>query len=132
METDINTCLNQTSSWRYYAEVEEHQLTDTSNNYPSKPRVQFHVDPKSNPIYILVKEEMLIIDSIDLFGNLGGLLGLFVGFSFFGYSSALIDFIFIRLHKGVTSGVTSVTAVTPKLSDTLTGSQSGGQIEPTT
>jgi hypothetical protein len=36
-------------------------------------------------------DEMLIIDKIGLLGNLGGLLGLFVGFSIFGYVSIVLD-----------------------------------------
>ena len=98
MEKVVNTCLNQSSYWRYDAAIEEHQLVKSNLDIYPNPLIQFHVGPKSNPIHILVKEEMLIIDSIDLFGNLGGLLGLFVGFSFFGYSSPLIDFIFTRIH----------------------------------
>ena len=41
-----------------------------------------------------VHEEVLILDEIALFGNLGGLLGLFVGFSIFGYISSSVDAIF--------------------------------------
>jgi hypothetical protein len=40
---------------------------------------------------VLVYEETLVIDQIGLLGNLGGLLGLFVGFSVFGYTSVLYD-----------------------------------------
>ena len=36
-------------------------------------------------------DEMLIVDKIGLLGNLGGLLGLFVGFSIFGYASIVLD-----------------------------------------
>ena len=36
-------------------------------------------------------DEMLIVDEIGLLGNLGGLLGLFVGFSIFGYVSIFLD-----------------------------------------
>ena len=36
-------------------------------------------------------DEMLIVDEIGLLGNLGGLLGLFVGFSIFGYVSIVLD-----------------------------------------
>ena len=42
-------------------------------------------------------EEMLIVDDIALIGNLGGLLGLFVGFSVFGYVSTLIDVILEKI-----------------------------------
>ena len=43
------------------------------------------VHPKS--YRVVMYDEMLIVDKIGLLGNLGGLLGLFVGFSIFGYVS---------------------------------------------
>ena len=50
---------------------------------------QFIVSPKSHQITMF--DEMLIVDKIGLLGNLGGLLGLFVGFSIFGYASIVLD-----------------------------------------
>ena len=50
---------------------------------------QFIVSPKSHQITMF--DEMLIVDKIGLLGNLGGLLGLFVGFSIFGYASTVLD-----------------------------------------
>ena len=41
-----------------------------------------------------VYEEVLIIDEIGLVGSLGGSLGLFVGFSFFGYATPLLEAVF--------------------------------------
>ena len=41
-----------------------------------------------------VYEEVLIIDEIGLVGSLGGSLGLFVGFSFFGYTTPLLEAVF--------------------------------------
>ena len=38
-------------------------------------------------------EEILIIDEISLIGSLGGSLGLFIGFSFFGYITTFLDVI---------------------------------------
>ena len=38
-------------------------------------------------------EEILIVDEISLIGSLGGSLGLFIGFSFFGYITTLLDVI---------------------------------------
>ena len=47
------------------------------------------VSPKS--YRVMMYDEMLIVDKIGLLGNLGGLLGLFVGFSIFGYASIVLD-----------------------------------------
>ena len=38
-------------------------------------------------------EEILIVDEISLIGSLGGSLGLFIGFSFFGYITTFLDVI---------------------------------------
>jgi hypothetical protein len=37
------------------------------------------------------------MDEIELLGNLGGLLGLFVGFSIFGYASIVLDMILEKI-----------------------------------
>ena len=57
------------------------------------------IHPKSDQI--LEYEEVLIFDDIALLGNLGGLLGLFVGFSVFGYASILVDIILENIKPGV-------------------------------
>ena len=44
-----------------------------------------------------VYEEVLILDEIGLVGSLGGSLGLFVGFSFFGYVTPLLELLFDEL-----------------------------------
>ena len=40
---------------------------------------------------MILHREVLIFDEIGLLSSLGGALGLFVGFSFFGYATAIID-----------------------------------------
>ena len=95
-ETMVNTCLNQTKYKKYKSEVEQISFNckDSDNCI-----VQFAIYPKSDQI--LVFEEMLIVDKIVLLGNLGGLLGLFVGFSVFGYASILLDLILEKIRYGI-------------------------------
>ena len=42
-------------------------------------------------------EEILIVDDIGLIGSLGGSLGLFVGFSFFGSVTPILDAMFEKM-----------------------------------
>ena len=86
MKRVINTCLNQSKFTKYNSEVE---LVSVSTTDSTPPMVNFLIKFGSNEV--LVYEETLIIDKIGLLGNLGGLLGLFVGFSIFGYASVLFD-----------------------------------------
>ena len=44
-----------------------------------------------------VFEEVLILDEIGLIGSLGGSLGLFVGFSFFGYAIPILEIAFNKV-----------------------------------
>ena len=44
-----------------------------------------------------IYEEVLIFDDIGLLGSLGGSLGLFIGFSFFGYTVTILDAILDKL-----------------------------------
>ena len=44
-----------------------------------------------------VYEEVLILDEIGLIGSLGGSLGLFIGFSFFGYVMPLLEALFDKV-----------------------------------
>ena len=46
-----------------------------------------------------VHEEVLILDEIALLGYLGGSLGLFIGFSIFGYISTTFDVLFDTCFK---------------------------------
>ena len=93
-EAMINTCLNQTKYKRYISDIKQvsFKCKESSAWYCL---TQFMIHPKSDQI--LEYKEMLIVDEIALLGNLGGLLGLFVGFSVFGYASYLVDLILEKI-----------------------------------
>ena len=86
MKAHINKCLSQSKFTKYNSEVEVVSMSTTDS---TPPMLQFLIKLGSNEV--LAYEETLIIDKIGLLGNLGGLLGLFVGFSVFGYASVLFD-----------------------------------------
>ena len=96
----IDACLNQTKYKKYISEVDLEQF-DCKDKRSTNCGVNFLVYPKSDQI--LAYEEMLIVDEISLLGNLGGLLGLFVGFSVFGYASVLVDVILEKIRPGILS-----------------------------
>ena len=90
----INTCLNQTKYKKYISEIK--QISFKCKELSTYNCItQFMIHPKSDRI--LEYEEVLIVDDIALLGNLGGLLGLFVGFSVFGYASTLVDIILEKI-----------------------------------
>ena len=99
----VNTCLNQTKYKKYKSEVEQISFNckDSDNCI-----VQFAIYPKSDQI--LEYEEMLIVDNIALMGNLGGLLGLFIGFSVFGYASTLVEVILEKIKPENTMRVVTL------------------------
>ena len=96
MKENINKCLNQTKYMECISEVERESVFCKN---ASKCVTQFMINPKSNN-KILAYEEMLMIDELGLLGNLGVLLGLFVGVSVFGYASILVDIILENIKPG--------------------------------
>ena len=81
---------------QYTTRVEQVELAMESvrqdlNNVTEDMNAQFSMMFASNDADIF--EEILIIDEISLIGSLGGSLGLFIGFSFFGYITSFFDVI---------------------------------------
>ena len=98
---NIRTCLEQKEITQYSARIEQIAnskigtfLTQEADNMS---QVQFIVKftSKSRTIH----EEMQIHDEIWLLGSLGGSLGLFIGFSFFGSVATLFDKFIDMLSK---------------------------------
>ena len=77
-------CLKQQSFKTYSAEVENFHISEQNLT-----EVRFLL-AFSEKIKI-TNDEVLIFSGIDLLSSLGGALGLFIGFSFFGYISTLLD-----------------------------------------
>ena len=89
MKKNITRCLRQSKFTKYNSEVKMVSMSNSASKLHKIKIVQFFIKLKSNEVWVY--EETLIIDKIGLLGNLGGLLGLFVGFSVFGYASILFD-----------------------------------------
>ena len=92
----IVTCLMQKNFKQYTTRVEQVELVTESviqdlNNITEDMNAQFSIMFASKDADIF--EEILIVDEISLIGSLGGSLGLFIGFSFFGYITTFLNFI---------------------------------------
>ena len=90
----IEKCLHQKSFKQYTLRVEQVELEngiEEFDNSTEDMNVQFSLRFTSNDADIF--EEILVVDEISLIGSLGGSLGLFIGFSFFGYITTFLDLI---------------------------------------
>ena len=101
LEQTIQKCLMQ-STFLQYSIVSNDLVTipfhyirqaywDTFKEFLKPNNSIVEIEIKISSDIQTVHEEVLILDEIALFGNLGGLLGLFVGFSIFGYISSSVD-----------------------------------------
>ena len=52
------------------------------------------------PARVLVREEYLVYDFVAMISSIGGTMGLFVGFSFSGLASCLMDKLQLLMGKG--------------------------------
>ena len=93
----LKECLQQKKFKQYTASISNVQLgaAGVQSFYKDQMNVQFILElaSKKRNIY----EEMLMIDEIGLIGLLGGALGLFVGFSFFGYVTPILQGAFNKI-----------------------------------
>ena len=92
-------CLKLKTFKQYFAAIEstDIRMKDGDRFLNTSMAIQFMLRFSSN----ISKEhqEILVFDGIDLLGSLGGALGLFIGFSFFGCATTFLE---IVLEKAVT------------------------------
>ena len=90
-------CLNLKKFKQYSATIKNDVLgTDELEKYfENKMNVQFMIKLASKKRNVF--EEVLIFDEIGLVGSLGGSFGLFVGFSFFGCITPILDSAFNKV-----------------------------------
>ena len=91
----IKECL-QRKEFKHYSGKTEHDEVEYDNPIEGfvngTMNIEFLVGSELNTKNVY--EEILIVDDIGLVGSLGGSLGLFVGFSFFGYVTPILEAIF--------------------------------------
>ena len=76
--------MKQKSFTTYSAEVEDFTINQENK---TEVRFFFFFSEKIKN----TNDEVLFFSSIDLLSSLGGALGLFIGFSFFGFIATLLD-----------------------------------------
>ena len=99
MEAQIHTCL-QLKQFKQYsvARITKDEFrTDETEVVTGNDSMSILMKLKYASNKINVYEETLIFDDVSLVGSLGGSLGLFVGFSFFGYAMPIVEAIFDKM-----------------------------------
>ena len=99
----LNRCLYQKQIKHYTTtaveQVELESVLEDLNNITDDMNVHLSITFPSK--YVTIFEEILIFDEISLIGSLGGSLGLFVGFSFFGYITTFLDVILDKIFEWI-------------------------------
>ena len=90
---NARVCLKQSTFMTYSTKLEK-----TSINFENVTVVMFFLSFTEK--IKLINDEVLIFSNIDLLSSLGGALGLFIGFSFFGCIGTLLDAIVDKCVAG--------------------------------
>ena len=94
---EIKECLDQKQFKQYSVTAKEvgidyEDVMEQLEHFEATRLVQFLLRFTSNKRNVY--EEVLIFDFLGLVGSIGGSLGLFIGFSFFGYVTPILDAVF--------------------------------------
>ena len=98
LKDQIKNCLQQKQYKQYTAAritKDDFGTDDLQYDFNESMNIQIIFKYASNKINVY--EEVLLFDDTSLIGSLGGSLGLFVGFSFFGYAMPIMEVIFDKM-----------------------------------
>ena len=79
------TCLNLKKNVQYHGNIFLNYISESNGTAGFKLYLYFDKFTKN------VKEEILMVQTTDFIGSIGGSLGLFLGFSCFTYLSGMLD-----------------------------------------
>ena len=102
----LQECLEQKIFKQYSATTSHANLVADKRFFKEEMNAQFIIKLASKKRNVF--EEILVLDEIGLVGSLGGSLGLFVGFSFFGYAIPILEAIFKKVADFCTSSINPV------------------------